>query len=107
MLSIASPQHLGKSKKGKKTEKAWKSPEHLFCALMHIKEFESMKLNKVAFQFARGQQEKRPKPEQRNLGVSKTGKRFKVELYFLTTYVLNKVNIFDCNLYSIHLKVNN
>ena len=65
-------------------EKAWKSPECLFCALMHIKEFESMKLNNVVFQFAQRQQERRPKPDQRNLGVSKTTKPFKVELYFLT-----------------------
>lgn len=45
-------------------EKAWKSPECLFCALMHIKEFESIKLNNVVFQFAQRQQERRPKPEQ-------------------------------------------
>lgn len=49
---------------------------------MHIKEFESMKLNKVAFQFAVGQQEGKPKPEQRNPGVSKTANPFKVELFF-------------------------
>lgn len=66
-----------------------------------------MMLTEVVFQVFQGQQGGRPNPEQRDLHVSKTVKPFQVELYFLTSYVFNEVKIFDCNLYSIHLEVNN
>lgn len=89
------------------TKEDWKSPECLFCAVVHIKEFGRRELNKGVFSICQEQQERKLKPEQRELGVRKTVKPFMVELYFLTTYAFNKVKIFDCNLHSIHLKVNN
>lgn len=49
---------------------------------MHIKEFGSMKPSKVVFQSAWRQLEGRPKPEQRDPGVSKTVKPFKVQCIY-------------------------